>query len=265
MLILPANTKDFSSMASGIVLDYVQSGTPLEDGIVKMSEERQLCPEEVRRLLEKTNMAMSLHLLKTADDKKGSVPLAEYAKVISRTHGDDELAKTASEHSYQGLTNTRDKQISLAAHMCSGRQVKTASSNKAASKAAVSRIFSAQRNLENARHKKIAMEMCVQDRIDYLASEYSTWRGPDFNKFASESLTLYGDVARPVLQGLAAYLRVPESFEKQASVVDDRTPHMKAMGEICQGLRELVKNASEISRYSSELNRIRAEVLEAAC
>jgi len=254
MLIMPTTDVNFQALAENITNDFFANGTPLADGIVKTAREHSFTPEEVTRLVEKTNTAASIHLLKTADDKKSVFTLAQLELVLQQTHPSDKgTEKTASV--YKGIPDTRHKPAKVQS------LTKTASAVEAPRDIdATQAVFVVRKTLEERKLQKMAMEMSVQDRVDYLASEFNVWNGPDFEKFASDCMHVYGRKAVPVLEGLAEYLRVP--MKKTASdygacgYVDDRTDHMKAMREICDGLGSLLKLGSEISELEHVLGTL---------
>lgn len=274
MLIMPTTTTDFQALADGIVDDFFRNDVALTDGIAKVAVEREFTPEEVTRLTEKTNTAASLYFLKTAEDKKGSFKLAELEDVLRRTHAGDEPGngdmpagqeKTAESGSneasfavYTGLPRREAPRFDFAACFHSGRE-KTASAGETKPGVSMADIFSLEKCLAESRQEKMAMELTVQDGIDFLASEFHVWNGPDFGKFAADSLAAYGDVAMPVLEGLAAYLHIPgDEIQKTAAdthrdYVDDTTPHMKVMEGICDGMSRIVKLSGEIRHLEQSL------------
>lgn len=269
MLIMPTTTTNFQALADGIVDDFFRNDVPLTDGIAKIAIEREFTPEEITRLTEKTNTTASLYFLKTAEDKKSSFKLAELEDVLRRTHVEDNAPKTGEGQektasgviAYAGLPKRKTPQVDLAAYFFGGREkaslAKTASTPKP--QVDMAGIFSLEKDLAERKQAKMAMELAVQDGIDFLASEFHVWNGPDFGKFAADSLSAYGDMSMPILEGLAAYLRVPATvLEKSAAevsrdYVDDTTPHMKVMAGICDGMRRIVKLASEIQMLERSL------------
>lgn len=246
MLIMPSSDINFQALADTVVRDFFAAGTPLSDGVVKVALEQSLTPEEIKRLVEKTNTAASLHLLKTAEDKKGIFTLAHTGDILQRTHpalDDASGEKTASV--YKGLPIRRKASeqavLEKTARTCEPETFRPD----------ISTVFTLRKALDERKLEKAALELKVQDRIDYLASDFNTWRGPDFSKFAAECSEVFGSVCFPVVQGLARYLRVDaggleKTGEALEGVIDDTTPHMEAMREICSGIRQSVKLAREI-------------------
>lgn len=269
MLIMPTTATDFQALADGIVNDFFSGNIPLVDGIAKVALDHEFTPEEVTRLTEKTNTAASLLFLKTASDKKAAIALASVEDVLRRTHiseNKDATTKTASvstdwrlaqDSPYRGLPVKKGKEVDLQLIFHCGH-TKTASGVREKN-AALRDIFLLKKQLEELKQEKLAEELTVQDGIDFLAAEFHVWNGPDFGKFASDSLVVCGETARPVIDGLASYLRIPcQEIEKRAAEssgdhVDDTSPHMQVMAGICTGMRKIVKLADDIGMLEHSL------------
>lgn len=247
MLIMPSTDVNFQAYAENIVADFFGKSVPLADGIVKVAKEHEFTPEEVRRLLEKTNTCASVHLLKTASDKKREFTLANLELVLGETHpGDETIEKTASV--YKGLPNTRKKNPPLektAGEYCEKQNARPEIDGMKA-------LFVTRQELDSRVMEKMALERKVENHIEKLAAHFNTWNGPDFGKFASESVALYGTLARPALRGIARYLNIPlTKIASHEGFVDDREPNLKSMGEIVRGLEKLVKLSGEIEALAS--------------
>ncbi len=263
MLIMPTTDVNFQALAENITNDFFANGTPLSDGIVKTAKEHSFTPEEVTRLVEKTNTAASLHLLKTASDKKSTFTLAQLELVLQQTHPSESgVEKTASV--YTGIPDTRTKKNNTFTKTASVKKKAQEEDDISASQA----MFVVRKTLEERKLQKMATEMTVQDKIDYLASEFNVWNGPSFEKFASDCMHVFGKKSIPVLEGLAKYLNAP--LNKTASdygscaYIDDRTDHMKAMRTICDGLGSIIKIGSEISQLEYVLQTLWAGLKKAA-
>ena len=258
MLIMPSTDVNFQALAENITSDFFTNGVPLSDGVVKTAKEHSFTPEEVTRLVEKTNTAASLHLLKTADDKKGTFALAHVDLVLQQTHPGEkeEVEKTASV--YTGLPHRKKAThatLEKAASEVASCLPKTASSTSDTD--AMQALFVVRKALDEKKLEKTALELKLQDKLDYLVSEFSVSNGPDFHKFAAECQYLYGNKALPVLSGMARYLNTPlRKTAADIAYVDDRTPHMQAMSEICSGLGSMLKIGSEINELESVLGKI---------
>lgn len=86
MLIMQSTKIPFQDLADRIASDFFEKGISLEDGVVRIATERDMLPEEVRRLAEKSNTAASILYLKNSKNKKGSFELANADTCVGRTH-----------------------------------------------------------------------------------------------------------------------------------------------------------------------------------
>lgn len=254
MLVMPPSSKNFQTLADRIASDFFEKGISLEDGVVKVATAADMVPEEVKRLTEKSNTAASIRFLKSAEDKKASFTLADTQKVLARTHPvDSPVAEKTASAGRQELPTTRERaSVSFEAIFPSiHRTEKRASAEK---QAAVGDIFTLREAISRTKQEKLAAEVHIQEAIDSLASEYSVWRGPDFDKLASEAVAAYGNIVKPVLHGLAEYLQVPLTFKKCAGVIDDRTKHMQLMAYIRDNMQDLVKLDQKLAQLTDTLD-----------
>lgn len=246
MLIMQATNVDFQGHAENIAADFFDRGTSLVDGIVKVAKDNSFTPEEIKRLTEKTNTQASIRFLKTAEDKKATFTLADYASVLALTHPmtEEKVEKTASV--YKGLPNTRKKTYGPLFEKKAAEEVDPASKIDG-----MRAIFTVRREIEQRQLEKVALEQRLSDRLDWLASEFCKWRGPDFTKYASECLAVFGRKAEPAIDNLAKYLNVQVEKTAADGIVDDTTKPIQAMREICDGLDQLVKIGNEIKALCS--------------
>ena len=95
----------FQELADKIARAFIEDGVDLEDGVVREAKARDLTPEEIKRLVEKSNTAASVLYLRSSGDKKGTFTLASVSGVLGKTHPgeadddkeEEEVEKTASE------------------------------------------------------------------------------------------------------------------------------------------------------------------------
>lgn len=245
MEILPSTNIDFSSLAEKIASDFFDKGVPLDEGIIKVAKEKEFTPEEVTRLLEKTNTSASIRFLKTAENRKGTFILAEPEVVLRATHPTGETnEKTASLFTsnltgvYTGIPKTKGVKP----------MVKVAKSESKAERDidAVRACYTVKNEIESRQLKKIALEDNVKKDINFLTSEFSCNNGNDFSKFAADAFSLYGIRSVPTLIGISKTANKPIVKVASDGCIDDTTKHMQAMRSICENLTSITKLASEI-------------------
>jgi hypothetical protein len=90
------NETQFEKLADSISEDFLKTGTPLEDGILKVAHEAHLNPDQIRQLARITNVRTHLELFEksSADNKIVEFPVADPDKILEKFYG--EPVKTAS-------------------------------------------------------------------------------------------------------------------------------------------------------------------------
>jgi hypothetical protein len=256
MMFMDTTTKDFDKLAEETANQFLTEGTPLTDAIVKVASRESLNPVEIQRLVEKSNTTSSLKMLQASLDKKAEFDLADYDDVLKKVYGgsapEPKVEKTASERTWHlpSLRQNQEKDTA-SARVTFPVLEKTASERTDPPR---KQVFTLTQKVETLQRQKMAAEMTIQERADYLVSEFSRMRGPDFGKFANEVFTLYGPKSGPLLQSLARNLREPADFSKVASLVDDTTKIHQAFSTAQTTLETLIKVGSELGRVKTELD-----------
>ena len=245
MLLMPSNDIDFKAFASTVVDEHERTGKGIEDCLFEAAEKRKLTPEEIRRLVEKTNTELSLRHLRGAN-KKESFRLASYDSVLARTHGDaaddedpDGVEKTAS------LPCTR-KKPRVRGPLFPVGQMKVAEQRVVDS----SDFFLLKKGCDAAKFEKAATEQRLNSNLEWLAKAFQQRTAPDFGKFAADAVALLGNNAAFVVRHLAAVTGKKPLSKKAASlVVDDSTEHMKRMRAVCEDMTAFMKQAALVDDY----------------
>lgn len=259
MVSLPTTSKDFLTLADEVTDQFFKNGTPLNEGVAKVAIRAALNPEEVKRLVEKSNVVATVRMLRMSTDKKATIDLADYDAVIEKTHPSDDESYT-EEPTHEKTAVLREERKRRNTYMdlmdvfkIHGQQKTASDSKKNTDHIAV---FKLGKQVEELKLRKIATEAIVKDSIDFLASEFSKYNAPDFQKFASEAVALHGKVCLPVLDSLAAYVKCKYDLTKTAEyIIDDTTQMHVKLAEICTGLKALVWQDSVIKQASDALDR----------
>lgn len=261
-LLMPSTSKNFVALADEAADELFNNGTTLSSAVADIAKREALNPEEVRRLVEKANVIATVRMLRISTDRKATIALAEVGDVLDLTHPAATTSDTESDGAEpmpeQEKTavlkeHRRNAFMDLEAIFRVHGQVKTAQEFKR--NTAHVDIFKKRRALEEAKMKKVACEIRIKDSIDYLASEFSKYEGPDFEKFAAEVVALHGKKSAPVLASLAQYLRCKADLTKTADyIIDDTTKLHRKIAEVCTGLADILKQESTIATLSKELS-----------
>lgn len=266
MEILPKTNLDFDGLADSVAGRFFEDGTELNQGVIDVAEKLDLNPEEVRRLVEKTNTIATVKMLRSTRDKKSELNLADFDEVKKSTHPDgvdedEDVAdeeKTASERRvFDSLPDTRntDRYNDIFANYFDKYIVtseKTASSEKPRNY--LTEIFNYEKSIQELSRKKTASELKIQDDLDFIISEFSRWNSPDFNKFANEAVTLHGNIATAPLTKIAEYLGEDNEFEEVSYVVDDGDRILEKIGSVIEGLTSIIEDNKQIEAAKKSLD-----------
>ncbi len=263
MLIMPTTNIPFLELANKIAGDFLVKGASLEDSIVDEAKKRDLNPEEVKRLVEKSNTAASILYLKNSDNKKGSFSLAKKDAVLKRTHPtaeDEEVshaeavedAMEASLPERRKTASYNEPEICVMEKQAAQREQITARD-----------IFAAKDRLEELKQLKFAAEVRLEDMLHEVIREYQYKDSAELSKLASDACSAYGKDILALLDTAAEYMKKDISLEKYASdIVDDSTPMMQMLKQAAEALRTLPNMQRSISdleqsimRYLPEKNR----------
>jgi hypothetical protein len=260
-MFLDQTTKDFDKLAEEAANSFLTEGTPLSDAVVKVASRESLNPVEIQRLVEKSNTASSVKMLQASLDKKAEFNLADYDEVLNRVYNSSETSseqvKTASVNDTWAFPSVRFAQEQAQANVQFPVLEKVASERPEPPR---KQIFALTQRVETLQREKLAAEMKIQERADFLISEFSRMRGPDFGKFASEAYTIHGAKSAPLLQGLARNLRESTDFAKTAGLIDDTTKLHQAFGVAQTTLESLIKVGTELGRVKAELDEAWAKL-----
>ena len=259
---MPTTSKNFQELASEAADKLFDAGTSLDAAVAEVATREKLNPEEVRRLVEKTNVVATVKMLRASTDRKATIDLAEYETVLGKTHPTAEAKQPdteVQEDSAQEKTavlreNRRNAFMDLQDIFKLHGQTKVAGEYKRNMSHVA--VFHKRRELEEAKLQKSACEMLVKDAIDFLASEFSKYNGPCFEKFATEAITLHGGTCLPILKSLAGYLRCPLTLNKTADyIVDDTTALHKKLAEVCTGVAKILACDAQVAKLSEDLRQ----------
>lgn len=261
MILLPSNSIDFKALAVKVADEHSSTGKSIEDCLVEAAEDKSLTPEEVKRLVEKTNTELSLRHLR-GDNKKDSFELANSGDVLVRTHGTSHGNKDDGDLDGEEKDADIEKTGSMLPHTRKSRHhhVKDIFPRVGQMKIAEQKVFRSsdyfalKREYEDAKLRKVATESRLLDNLSWLVGALQKRDAPDFGKFASEALLTCGMDACPVLDHLARAACLKEepklAYEK---VVDDTSEYMHRMINICTDLHVLTKQAERLKRFEKVL------------
>ena len=272
-MILPTTNINFGSLADQATSTFFNNpGTTLKDEVIKIAKQNNLNPEEIKRLVEHTNISTTKKVLASVKDRRAEFEVVDSKEVLASTHEisstqpEDSMNKEASlVQDFSELVTAREKSFKKTSSILEQykeRFKKQASSEGTSTdKAILNTFFSLKKEKSELELKKMASEILVKDTIDFLISEFSKYYPPDFNKFASESYTLFGNSVVPILNSIKDYLsprqRVTDtnsySFDKVAYVIDDSDKLLKKMAVLKDAMIDLVAVNKRLFEVNSRI------------
>lgn len=252
-LLLEPTKIDFPNLANKIITDYFSKSRSLQEGVIDTAKAKKLNPEEIKRLVEKTNTLAVVKMLQVSEDKKGTIPVVNYDAVLEITHPEkveEDVVKIASEFS---IPNTREKNR-LFTKVAFPTLEKTASHKKKV----LPEIFKLETEVQKVTQEKVACEGAAQDGIDYIVSEFYKWKAPSFSKFASEAHSIVGEKCKFLLDKMAEYLSTKVEYD-DPSYVDDRDPLLQKFAGVINNLEKIATLEAKKKDLKEQLNTLWAE------
>lgn len=247
-VVLPGTSRNFNSLAEEAASLFLEKEVPLTDAVATIAIREKLNPLEVKRLTEKANVVATVRMLHISQDKKVTFDLAKYSDVLNKTHSTDDIPE--DKPVVKVAEKKRQKKVLEFSDIFPCSQKKTTHGGTQKTAAEMAGLFKRKREKEKLLQEKIACEMQIKDGIDYLASEFMKLNGPDFSKFASEAITLYGIKCKPILDSLANYLQAVYDHEKTANyVINNLTPIHNKFASVYTNVLRLVAIEERFDDY----------------
>jgi len=262
-MILPSTKVDFNKLAEEVTTSFFKEQEPLKKCIVTVASKEQLNPNEVQRLVELANIKATLKMLAASTDKTVEFDLANYNDVLSEIMESSEVSEESSKDTNEGKStepidipnftekDRMDKRPSLF-DLFGVKKPEEPEKKDTPQHVIIMRL---KKQAEELTQEKIASEIRVYDEYDYLVSEFSKLRSPDFNKFASDCAAVYGDRIIPVIDSLSKDIKQSYIIKEaeDISVVDDTLPVMKSVDRIVTNLTKVANLDTKIEHCQTAL------------
>jgi hypothetical protein len=227
-MFLESTNKNFDSMAQEVVDRFFVDKVPLMDTVVKEADTWCLNPEEVKRLVEKTNTAATVQMIKSASDGVLEFDLVDYNRVLGKTHPENSSAVPSNSVTESTLDMLNTLKTASQADTYFASLMEKKAEEPIGKPKPLRELFVLKQDLDKLGREKVAAELQFKAATDRLISDFSSLYGPDFTKFANEAYTVHGDMACPLLEALAGSIRETVSPEKVAYCIDDGTQQMQS-------------------------------------
>jgi len=256
---------DFKKMAQGIVNEYLEKDSPLDESLAKMSEDMGLNPDQIQNLVQLANSLAHLTLFdnKNDGDKIIDFSPADPDVVLKKVYKDNAMPESQEIHEapcpgsketdffgdFPDISTKIREALKPEAPSEINEPISTTSPNQRSMM-----IIKIRKVASELKDKELASAIEYREELDKLASDFAKLYGPDFMEFEKNALALRGDIAVDVLTDIRSCLRVPGpvpnvSTEKVACVIDTDVKEIRS-------LDKLIKLAEDHADYSAAYNKL---------
>lgn len=272
--------QDFENMADLIVEGFASRQEPLNSSILKIAKEQDMNPDQIKRLVETSNVKAFLKLFKDPANKEKNIEfdvadpnkiISDYYKPGGKTISVTKITISGGGGGHEGGSDffsdlpdmMRDKKRpddAKAVHEKTAEEVDSPHEPKPKREVVEFRL----RKVAGQFHDKIyELEHEYQDGLEKLAGEFSKDYGPDYQEFEKVALHVHGTDVTPVLEDIRklAHKKTPMyDLEKAAArvLIDDDTPQHKLFAKMLECKQDQVKYASAYKIAREKLRSVRA-------
>lgn len=260
--------QDYENLASNAVNSYFSSGTPLNDSILKIAQEHEFNPDQIKRLVEMANVKTFLKSFNGPDGKGKNIEfdVADSDSVMKKFYGPKKVTITKVTVSSGGddflsdlpdmMRNTRHGKLpDLPEEM----EEKTAEAPRPKREVVIRHLRKVAEDLTNTIYAK---EHDYVENLEKLAGEFRKYYGPDFGEFEKTAVHLYGTGVGGILKDLRTLINYKGGdldLEKTASVnkvVVKETLLTKTLGQMYEDKQEQVKYAKAVRLANQKLRTL---------
>ena len=265
--------EDFRKMSRDVVSGYLKKEASLSDGLVKVSEDMGLDPNQIQNLVQLANSLAHLTLFenKNDGDKIINFSPADPDDVLRKVYKEnpvpesqegcecDAVSPMDRESDFFGdFPNLAEKLKSVLSSGGETTEIVPGGMDDPGGNARSMMVIKIRKVASELKDKELSSAMEYQEELDKLASDFAKLYGPDYNEFEKTAFALRGEMAVPILTDIRACLRISgavekTAFEKTACVVDTDTKEIKS-------LDKLIKLAESHRDYAKAYNYLQQEV-----
>lgn len=279
---------DYERMSDGVVSDFMSKSASLNDGILKLAQDLDLNPEQVKRLVEMSNTKAFLKIFNkknegtrdvdfdVADAKKilkdffsaDGPKSMKITKVTISKMPTDTMCPSLESDFPDMMEGTRRGKPALVVVKSASEQLeeKVAEADDTFNtKTKYKEILKLRKVAEELMNRVYESEHDYNERLDKLASDFCKLYGPDYGAFEEDVIVRYGTdnaYVKYALDDIRKYVRwkkpmyMPSSKTLMNKVANLTTPEVKLLDEMYK-LKEIqVKYAEGIKVTNRKLEEL---------
>jgi len=266
--------EDYESMADQVVGSFVSSKTPLNSSILKIAQENDFNPEQVKRLVEMSNVKAFLKVFNEREDKNSDVDfdVADSGAVMKDYYAPDKgcitITKVTMSMSPDGGHSDFESDIP---DMTSHHRHKE-SKSEPTEKVAEEVVKTEPNYVSYQRLNKVAEQFYANifteehgyvDGLEKISSEFRKDYGPDYAEFEKVALLVHGAEITPILDDVRKIIRWTQpiyDLEKVSGrqIVDDTTLELKTLASMVEHKKSQAKYAEALKIAKKKMKALSA-------
>jgi len=275
--------EQFDKMAKAVVSSYLNDATPLEQGVVKMALDQGLNPDQIKNLVQLSNMMAHLKLFdqKSDGDKVIEFEPADPTSVLQNVYKEEPESEEVDVSSsdpgreqdmFGGMSELLDKvKDMLGKNEASGslpeENVDTTIEDPTEELSPINEnpqkkqmlIIKIRKVAEDLNDKKLQCAYEYKEELDKIATTFAKLYGPSLDDFEKDAMSARGHAAIPVLSDIRRCLRMSALSEgalvKSARVVDTDTPTMQSLDRLIKLAKSYAETVAGQQYVSKEFGQ----------
>lgn len=270
--------RDFENLADEVVANFIEKKSSLNSSILKLAQDKDLNPDQIKRLVEMANTKTFLKLFKDnpREDQNVDFDVADANGILKNFYNegspntvkitkititsnvpssfDEEFPdmmrgnNEVIEHTEDDSTESDNDTTKEAAKKCSKKDTQK-------------QVMKLRKVAEELMNRVYESEHCYQEKLDKLASDFCKIYGPDYSTFEKEAVIRYGDedkFAKHALNDIRRYIRWDKpiySYEniKVAGLI---TPEILELDKMIEFKKIQVKYAEGVRTTNKKLEEL---------
>jgi len=267
--------QDYEDFSDQVVDGFLEAKKPLNGSILKIAKENDLNPDQIKRLVEMSNIKAFLKIFNKPESKEKNIEfdVAEPEAILKDYYKPTGKSISITKITISGGGGGEDFHSDLPDMMRAKRHgaVPEHKIEKTAEEVAAVRASQPKREVAEFRLRKVAeefknkiyeLEHDYQEGLDKLASEFRKDYGPNYQEFEKTALHVHGTGVMSVIEDIrsAARCKTPVyDLEKAAArvFIDDDTPQHVIFNKMIENKYDQVKYAKASKLAGEKLRSLR--------
>jgi hypothetical protein len=271
--------KDYEKMAEDVVSDFIEKEAALNDSILKIAQDRDMNPEQIKRLVELSNTKAFLKMFKdNSEEKKDEFDVADPREILRRFYSGDSQPRSIKitkvtiskipgdelELDFPDMMRATREGVKETAPVPSEEKSASFTTTEAPYRNKKD-IMKLRKVAEELMNRVYDSEHTYNDKLDKVASDFCALYGPDYKDFEKEAILRYGKEDRYVKHALedirscikwSEPMYCPDNKAFIHKVASEPTEQIVVLNDMCNLKRIQVKYAEGIKVVNRKLESL---------